>query len=135
MTEKTAVCAIIFKDGNEEGPILAVSRRNQPSNMNLPGGKVDPGESLEEACIREIKEETGLDISNLRIIFQRPCEGKETYEAYCFTADYVGEPKSCEEGISVRWISWEELLAETNSFAKYNRTLYETAFDEDIKSW
>ena len=35
---------------------------------SLPGGHLEGGESFEDCCIREVKEETGLDISNVRRI-------------------------------------------------------------------
>ena len=46
-----------------EGGIVLIRRRNPPPGWALPGGFVDIGESLEEAAIREGKEETGLDIT------------------------------------------------------------------------
>ncbi|MCL2188532.1 MAG: NUDIX domain-containing protein [Defluviitaleaceae bacterium] len=45
---------------NERGEILLQKRTC--SNWGLPGGAVEIGESIEEAAIREVKEETGLDI-------------------------------------------------------------------------
>lgn len=53
---KSVLVAIIHKE-----KILLVKRRDVPVWV-LPGGGVDEGESLEEAALREIKEETGLDI-------------------------------------------------------------------------
>ncbi len=60
---KVAVGAIVLKDGE----ILLVKRRFNPSSGRwaLPGGHVEPGESLEEAAVRELKEETGLRAVNV----------------------------------------------------------------------
>jgi len=45
-----------------EGGIVLIQRKNPPYGWALPGGFVDYGESLEEAAIREAKEETSLDV-------------------------------------------------------------------------
>ena len=42
--------------------IILIKRKNPPLGWALPGGFVDYGESLEEAAVREAKEETGLDV-------------------------------------------------------------------------
>lgn len=42
------------------GKVLAVSRGNDLSNLNMPGGGVEPGEDPKDAAIRELQEETGL---------------------------------------------------------------------------
>ncbi|MBC8318835.1 MAG: NUDIX hydrolase [Desulfobulbaceae bacterium] len=51
---------IIIKIGRE---IVLIERKNPPLGWALPGGFVDWGESLEEAAVREAKEETGLDVT------------------------------------------------------------------------
>jgi 8-oxo-dGTP diphosphatase len=51
-----------------EGRIVLIERKNPPKGWALPGGFVDYGETLESAAIREAKEETGLDIYDLRLL-------------------------------------------------------------------
>lgn len=56
---------IIIELGNR---IVLIKRRNPPHGWALPGGFVDYGESLESAAIREAKEETGLDVQDLKLL-------------------------------------------------------------------
>lgn len=56
--------AIIF---NEEGKFL-LTKREDNSQWCLPGGAVEAGESVSEACIREVFEETGLNVRVKRLV-------------------------------------------------------------------
>ncbi len=49
-----------------KGGIVVIERTNPPYGFALPGGFVDNGESLEHAAMREAKEETNLDLKNLK---------------------------------------------------------------------
>lgn len=62
---------------NEKGEYLLIRREVNPFKgwWDFPGGFVDPGESLEEAVKREVKEETNVDIKNIRYIGS----GKDDY--------------------------------------------------------
>src|SRR5215475_9970817 len=60
-----AVSAAIFRDGK----VLIVRRARPPANglYTLPGGGVELGETLEEAVVREVREETGLTIAPIAL--------------------------------------------------------------------
>lgn len=115
-----AVCVLIR---NEDNKILAVSRQGRPRDMNLPGGKVDAGETLEAACIREVYEETGYFIDSLTPVFTDLCHGESTYEVTTFLAKLVSRPGLSEPDLRVAWIDEEVLLRPENAFVVYNRKL------------
>jgi 8-oxo-dGTP diphosphatase len=61
MTQRTPLLTVdIIIEHN--GGIVLIERRNPPHGWALPGGFVDYGESLEQAAVREAREETSLDV-------------------------------------------------------------------------
>jgi len=68
--------------------IVLIERKNPPYGWALPGGFVDYGESLEEAAIREAKEETSLDIELLRQ-FHTYSDPKRDPRGHTITTVYV----------------------------------------------
>jgi len=121
-----AVCALLVR---EDGFILGVSRRGKPEDMGLPGGKVETGESPEDAIVREVQEETGVVVTTLRKIFRGLCPGEVTYDSITYLAEFEGEPFSKEAGLSVKWIEWKDLLDPSNSFYDYNKRLFDHVSD------
>ncbi|MBK8032803.1 MAG: NUDIX domain-containing protein [Chloroflexi bacterium] len=62
---RTGCAALIWNNDKTE---ILLTRRTDNGLWCLPGGGVDPGETVEEACIREVWEETGLQVRVERLI-------------------------------------------------------------------
>ena len=115
-----AACVLLI---NTHGQVLGVSRKNNTSQFGLPGGKVDPGETRKEAAIRECKEETGLDVWDLRPALSRDVEGIEATTFYArYDASQKIRPATGESG-AVKWVTWVDLLR--GPFGDYNKKLLE----------
>ena len=100
-----------------EGQYLMLHRVKKKNDMNHDkwlgvGGKFEDMESLEDCVIREVKEETGLTLTDFqyRAIITFASTGYECEYMHLFTATgFEGEIKECDEGV-LEWISKEELL-------------------------
>ena len=112
---------LIIKDGL----ILGISRRNDKTKWGVPGGKVDAGETSQQAAIRETKEETGIIVNDCILIYERvePADGPNgiDFHAYCYYAtDWEGTPSTSEEG-EVEWLTVRKLTHhDSAAFAEYN---------------
>ena len=122
-----SVQAIIL---NDNGEILAVSRKTDHNDFGLVGGKVDPYEDIEEALSREVYEETGLtiDTSSMELVF---AIHKDGYMGYTYLIkDWSGEIQTDEPHV-VKWTYFAEIM--TGSFARYNCLVGESLNDLGIK--
>jgi ADP-ribose pyrophosphatase YjhB (NUDIX family) len=82
--------------------ILLVQQKVKRGDIvwNFPGGGVEPGESFAEACIREVKEETGYDVRIIDLIFSN--ESKHTYLCEVIAGELTVEDD--EDILDVRWV-------------------------------
>lgn len=91
-------------------PICCRTGKKRTGRDTLSGGHIERGESIVDAVVREMKEETGLMIQNPRLcgVKQFPIEDGR-YIVFLFRADqFEGELVSSEEG-TMHWISKKEL--------------------------
>lgn len=104
--ELTVLC-LIRKDNQY---LLQDRTKEDWKGYTMPGGHIERDESIVDAVIREIKEETGLTIQNPKLcgVKQFPIENGR-YIVFLFRTDeFEGEVISSQEGV-MRWISKDEL--------------------------
>ena len=104
----TTVVAAIIQDA--DGGYLACKRgewKQSPNKWEFPGGKPEAGESLQDALVREIKEELNTDITVLRQ-FDRSTTGE--IDLVSFVCELAGEkPQFSTDHSEMRWVPENEL--------------------------
>ncbi len=106
-----SVGALIWRDGK----ILLLDRMKPPFGFAGPGGHIDEGENPEEALIREVKEETGLDVRSSKLVCAQKMEnecrhGIKIHYWHLYSCDCVGELAwNRAESKSIDWYTREEL--------------------------
>jgi 8-oxo-dGTP diphosphatase len=102
------VVAAIIQD--EDGNLLCAKRgswKSTPNKWEFPGGKPEPGEHLELALIREIKEELNTDIKVLSLF---DSSVTNDIELICFIAQLVGaKPIFSTDHSELIWLGEKEL--------------------------
>lgn len=111
-TPLLAVDIIIELIDRPEKSIVLIERRNPPFGWALPGGFVDVGESLEQAAVREAREETCLDVK-LKILLgcysnpQRDPRGHTVSPVYI--AEARGVPQAADDAKNLRCVPTTDL--------------------------
>jgi len=96
------------------GGLVLIERKNPPPGWALPGGFVDPGESLAHAAVREAKEETSLDVTLTEQLFaysdpKRDPRGATVSVVFLGTA--TGTPRAADDAKNVRVFAPDALPA------------------------
>ncbi|MEM2211168.1 MAG: NUDIX hydrolase [Nitrososphaerales archaeon] len=111
-----AAVGAIIKEGDK---VLLVKRRFEPGmgKWSIPGGLVELGERVQDAVVREVKEEVGLTVKVEKLIdvvdnIIRDEEGRVMY--HYIIADYLtspisGELKGSHEILDLKWVTKEDL--------------------------
>ena len=102
---------IIIEVESQKGVIL-IKRKNPPFGWALPGGFVDYGESLEQAAVREAKEETNLDVQLVRQ-FHTYSDPKRDPRHHTISTVYIakgkGNPLAQDDAIAIGFFSESDL--------------------------
>lgn len=139
---RVGVAAFILKSLQEtiDNPHFLIGKRlnaHGAGTYALPGGHLEFGETLEQCAIREVMEETGLKVSNMRFLTATndymPADGKHYVTLYmvCSRDNNDNEPSNTEpdkcEGWE--WASWEALMIWMN---KQNEAREDTVLEKKL---
>ncbi len=99
----------------DEHYVLLIKRKNEPFKgmWALPGGRLEPDETIEQCAIREAKEETSLDIKLLKLIgvYSDPNRDPRKVVAVAFIAKALNtDAKPSTDAEEVKWVPIEEAL-------------------------
>jgi ADP-ribose pyrophosphatase YjhB (NUDIX family) len=96
----------------EPKAVILIKRRNPPYGWAIPGGFVDYGESLEEAALREAKEETNLDVELVRQ-FHTYSDPNRDPRHHTISTVYIakgkGTPQAHDDALELRAFTEQDL--------------------------
>ncbi|SDM05302.1 ADP-ribose pyrophosphatase YjhB, NUDIX family [Lentzea albidocapillata subsp. violacea] len=96
----------------EAGRLLVVRSRNKKA-FYLPGGKIEPGETPQDALRREVAEELGIEVSQPEVLkrYIAPAYGEgegAMVDMTCFTANLTGTPRPTSEIAELTYVTRDE---------------------------
>lgn len=101
---QTVVGVAVVRDGL----VLAAYRPGPDGGWEFPGGKVEPGETGEQAAVREIREELDLEIK-VGASLGPPVDISQRYRLHVYLASIVAGEPVLREHSELRWFARDEL--------------------------
>lgn len=137
---RTGCSAVIFDASRQK---LLLQRRSDNGRWGLPGGGMNPGESAAETCMREVLEETGLQVKVTRLIgiytsphfiVEYPDGNRWQIVSFHFEAEVVsGEPMLNEETEALAYFSAREI--EQLDLMEHHHERIKDAFAQNPKAF
>ena len=130
-----ATVGALLHDG--AGKVLMVRTHKWSNKWGIPGGKIVRGEASEDALKREIKEETALDITNIRFVMVQDCINSKGFfrSEHFLLLNYIAEAKTQEvklndEAEEFAWVDMERALE--LDLNQPTKTLLEQVISENL---
>ena len=117
MNNKKAVCGLLFHNNK----ILSVSRKSNHNDFNLFGGKLENGETWEQALIRECYEETGYSVNIIPVYYEAMCDDTLVRAYICIAIDWDLDYPERDLAV-VEYLSPSALTS--GAFGDYNSKLF-----------
>ena len=123
------------------GEVIVQERIKSWPGIAFPGGHAEPGEAIYDSAVREIREETGLEIRNLQycgMMYWYNNATDDKYFTYFYrTNDYTGTLLDATDEGRVFWIRPEKLqeMKLAPNFREYLPFFFENRYREGYCSW
>ena len=138
---KLEITNMVMVQNPDDGKVVVQERVKSWCGISFPGGHAENEESIYDSAVREIKEETGLDICNLKacgFMYWFNNKTEDRYFTYFYkTTDYSGKLIDATDEGRVLWASLDELdvMKLAPNFKEYLPMFLEDKFSEAYCSW